>query len=56
MERVVKFLEYEEIFSLKQKGNKKKSYGCKDQLLIKKLIMENCLYCILTSDPAGLLK
>ena len=30
------------LFSDEKKGCKRKSYGCKDQLLINKMILENC--------------
>ena len=36
------FLEENLILSQEQKGCKRNSYGCKDQLLINKMILENC--------------
>ena len=36
------FLEENSILPQEQKGCKRKSYGCKDQLLINKMILENC--------------
>ena len=40
-ERVHKHIEENKIFPLEQKGCKKRSYGCKDQLLVNRMIMEN---------------
>ena len=36
------FLSDNDIFPDEQKGCKRGSYGCKDQLLINKMILENC--------------
>ena len=41
-ERTYTFMEQNELFPLEQKGCKRGSYGCKDQLLINKMILENC--------------
>ena len=41
-ERTVKFIKCKDIFPLEQKRCKKESYGRKNQLLIDKMIMENC--------------
>ena len=35
-------LEQNILFPLEQKGCRRRSYGCKDQLMINKLILENC--------------
>ena len=40
-ERVHKYLEENKIFPLEQKGCRKGSCGCKDQLLVDRMIMEN---------------
>ena len=39
---IVKFTEYKGIFPLEQKEHKKGSYSCNNQLLINKIIKENC--------------
>ena len=41
-ERTYAFLEENELLPTEQKGCKRGSYGCKDQLLINKMILENC--------------
>ena len=41
-ERTYVFLEENSILPQEQKGCKRNSYGCKDQLLINKMILENC--------------
>ena len=41
-ERTYLFLERHSTLPLEQKGCKRGSYGCKDQLLINKMILENC--------------
>ena len=41
-DRTYKFLETNSIFPLEQKGCKRSSYGCKDQLLVNKMILEIC--------------
>ena len=41
-ERMYTFLEQNSILPNEQKGCKINSYGCKDQLLINKMILENC--------------
>jgi len=41
-ERMYTFLEHNSILPQEQKGCKRNSYGCKDQLLINKMILENC--------------
>ena len=41
-ERLYKHLDENKIFPIEQKGCKRGSYGCKDQLLINKMILENC--------------
>jgi len=41
-ERIHSFLEQNLILPQEQKGCKRNSYGCKDQLLINKVILENC--------------
>ena len=41
-ERTYTFLSENDLFPLEQKGCKKGSYGCKDQLLINRMILENC--------------
>ena len=35
-------LERNDLFPLEQKGCRRGSYGCKDQLMINKMILENC--------------
>ena len=40
--RIYRFLEENNLFPEEQKGCKRGSYGCKDQLLINKMILENC--------------
>ena len=41
-ERMYTFLEENLILPQEEKGCKENSYGCKDQLLINKMILENC--------------
>ena len=41
-ERMYTFLEENSILPQGQKGCKRNSYGCKDQLLMNKMILENC--------------
>ena len=41
-ERMYTFLEENSILPQEQKGCKRNSYGCKHQLLIDKMILENC--------------
>ena len=41
-ERMYNFLEINVILPQEQKGCKRNSYGCKDQLMINKMILENC--------------
>ena len=41
-ERTYTFLDENELLPTEQKGCKRGSYGCKDQLLINKMILENC--------------
>ena len=41
-ERTYTFLEENELLPAEQKGCKRGSYGCKDQLMINKMILENC--------------
>ena len=41
-ERTYKHLDENDLLPLEQKGCRKGSYGCKDQLLINKMILENC--------------
>ena len=41
-ERMYIFLEENDILPIEQKGCKKNCYGCKDQLLINKMILETC--------------
>ena len=41
-ERLYQFLDSNNILPEEQKGCKRGSYGCKDQLLINKMILENC--------------
>ena len=41
-ERTYKHLDENNLLPLEQKGCKRGSYGCKDQLLINKMIIENC--------------
>jgi len=41
-DRMYAFMEANKLFPLEQKGCKKGSYGCKDQLLINRMLMENC--------------
>ena len=41
-ERTYKFLEEQELLPAEQKGCKRGSYGCKDQLLVNKMILEHC--------------
>ena len=40
--RTYEFLDINKLFPEEQKGCKRGSYGCKDQLLIDKMILENC--------------
>ena len=42
LERTYSFLEQQELVTCKQKGCQKGSYWCKDQLLINRMIIENC--------------
>ena len=35
-------LEQNDLFPLEQKGRRRGSYGCKDQIMINKMILENC--------------
>ena len=41
-ERTYSFLEQKELLPCEQKGCKKESYGCKFQLIINRMIIENC--------------
>ena len=41
-ERTCTFLDGNELLPTEQKGCKRVSYGCKDELLINKMILENC--------------
>ena len=41
-ERTYSFLEQKELLPYEQKGWRKGSYGCKDQLVISRMIIENC--------------
>ena len=41
-DRTYKHLEQNSLFPIEQKGCKRGSYGCKDQLMINKMILENC--------------
>ena len=41
-DRAYDFLNENQAFPIEQKGCKKESYGCKDQLLINKMILEHC--------------
>ena len=41
-ERTYTFIESNDLFPIEQKGCKRGSYGCKDQLLINRMIIENC--------------
>ena len=41
-DRTYKHLDENELLPMEQKGCKKGSYGCKDQLLINKMILEHC--------------
>ena len=41
-ERTYSFLERKELLPCEQKGFLNGSYGCKDQLLITRMIIENC--------------
>ena len=41
-DRMYTFMEANKLFPLEQKGCKRGSYGCKDQLLINRMLMENC--------------
>ena len=41
-DRTYSFLENNDIFPIEQKGCKRGSYGCKDQLLVNKMILEIC--------------
>lgn len=42
MKRTYSFFEGNNTLPLKQKGCRRGSYGCKDQLLINKMILKNC--------------
>ena len=53
-ERTYTFLEGNSLLPQKQKGCKRGSYGCKDQLLINKMILEDCKNKKRTSAPLGL--
>ena len=44
-ERTCNFLDTNDILPSEQKGCKKGSYGCKDQLLINKMLLENSRTC-----------
>ena len=37
------YLEENDLSPTEQKGCKRETYGCKDQLLIKKMILEDCM-------------
>ena len=41
-ERIVKFAECQDIYSLEQKTSKKELYACKDLPFVMKMIMDNC--------------
>ena len=41
-DRTYSHLEQNYLFPLEQKGCRRGSYGCKDKLLINKMILENC--------------
>ena len=41
-DRTYSHLEQNDLFPLEQKGCRHDSYGCKDQLMINKMIPENC--------------
>ena len=41
-DRTYKHLEQNSLFPIEQKGCRRGSYGCKDQLMINKMILENC--------------
>ena len=41
-ERTYNFLEDQQLLSTEQKGCRRGSYGCKDQLLVNKMILEDC--------------
>ena len=41
-DRTYSHLEQNDLFPLEQKGCRRGSYGCKDQLMINKMILENC--------------
>ena len=41
-DRMYTFMEASKLSPLEQKGCKRGSYGCKDQLLINRMLMENC--------------
>ena len=41
-ERTYAFMENSNTFPMEQKGCKRGSYGCKDQLLIHKMLLEHC--------------
>ena len=41
-DRTYSHLEQNNLFPLEQKGCRRGSYGCKDQLMMNKMILENC--------------
>ena len=41
-DRTYAFIESNDLFPIEQKGCKRGSYGCKDQLLINRMVIENC--------------
>ena len=41
-DRTYSHLEQNDLFPLEQKGCRRGSYGCKDQLMIDEIILENC--------------
>ena len=41
-ERTYLYLEHNKMLPTEQKGCKRGSYGCKDQLLINKMVLEDC--------------
>ena len=41
-DRTYSHLEQNDLFPLEQKGCRRGLYGCKDQLMINKMILENC--------------
>ena len=42
IDKIYVHLEQNELFPLEQKGRRRGSHGCKDQLMINKMILENC--------------